>query len=137
MEVDQPQCDNDIDYSKQQKLKAELSKETKKNKIDEFYKKLKNSVTNNIEPLESIILTDPQTTKECWEVLRKLTKQTDYHESCTNQMNYEKGKILSIVKGKCKKDYISLATKKIGKAYCRSYCEHLIRFTRYVRSFRV
>ena len=137
IEVDQPQSEDDIDYSKKQKLEEDLSKEKKKIKDDELYKALKNSViNNNIAPLESITLIDQQsTTKECCERLKKLTNKSDYHTSCVNQINCEKGRILSVLKGKCKKDYVSLATKEGFETYCKSYCEHLIRFYKICQDF--
>jgi len=133
IDVDKTESEDDIEmmieYSQQQQLKEQLSKVSKIVKQNEFYQTLRNSVTivNSQLEEEDFVTNNPQTKKECFMLLNKLEKHSDNHKSSINKINYYTGRTLSILKEKCK-DYVTLVMKEVGKGYCKSYCEHLIRF---------
>ena len=127
IEIDE--SDDDGNQSHLQSLREELAIEVKKKKAEEIYKQLKDSVTCALDDITTdFVLTQPTTKKQLCNVFNTLQQRANTHTAHINQINYEKGKILLLLKDKCK-DYIKLLKAKvIGFDYSKSYCEFLIRF---------
>src|SRR5271165_3232490 len=126
IEIDE--SDEDGDQSRLQSLREELAVETKKKKAEQVYKQLKDSISCTLDDITiELCLTEPKTRKQMCDVLITLQQRAKTHEAHINQINYEKGRILLLLKGKCK-GYIKFLEGKVGFDYSRSYCEFLIRF---------